>query len=144
MYSKTGFARIDQTMTQTISGLGSATITPGDPRSGAKGITWNKAIQAAWIVNQGQKEKNLTSGQWEKEGAYIAQTTNQNIMNIYDYDGRESAKVLNVDNKLAMIVDDINRIVNLTASANSQSSDSQASYGTIENDVNITIAGKDP
>ena len=142
MYSKTGFARIDQAMTQTISGLGTATITPGDPRSGAKGITWNKAIQAAWIVNQGQKE--LENGVWEKEGAYISQSTTQNIMNIYDYDGREAAKVLNVDNKLAMIVDDINRIVNLTASANTQSSDDQASYGTIENDVNITIAGKDP
>jgi hypothetical protein len=142
MYSKTGFARIDQAMTQTISGLGSATITPGDPRSGAKGITWNKAIQAAWIVNQGQKEND--TGIWEKEGAYIAQTTTQNIMNVFDYDGRESAKVLNVDNKLAMIVDDVKAIVNLTANANSQASDDQASYGTIENDVNITIAGKDP
>jgi hypothetical protein len=141
MYSKTGFARIDQTMTQTIKGLGSTDPTAGE---GAKGITWNKAIQAAWIVNQGQKEKNLTSGQWEKEGAYIAQTTTQSIQNVYDYDSREKAKVLNVDNKLAMIVDDINRIVNLTASANSKASDDQASYGTIENDVNITIAGKDP
>jgi len=147
MYSKTGFARIDQTMTQTISGLGSATIDPDDPRSGAKGITWNKAIQAAWIVNQGQKEQEFDEAGnpiWVKEGAYIAQTTTQNIRNIYDYDGREKAKVLNVDNKLAMIVDDINRIVNLTASADTQSSDDQASYGTIENDVNITIAGEDP
>jgi hypothetical protein len=141
MYSKTGFARIDQAMTQTISGLGSKDPTQGE---GAKGITWNKAIQAAWIVNQGQKERNLTSGRWEKEGAYISQSTTQNIRNIYDYDGREKAKVLNVDNKLAMIVDDINRIVNLTANANTQASDDQASYGTIENDVNITIAGKDP
>ncbi len=141
MYSKTGFARIDQTMTQTISGLGSRDPTQGE---GAKGITWNKAIQAAWIVNQGQKERNLTSGLWEKEGAYIAQTTTQSIKNVYDYDSREKAKVLNVDNKLAMIVDDVNRIVNLTAGADSSASDDQASYGTIENDVNITIAGKDP
>jgi len=139
MYSKTGFARIDQAMTQTISGLGSLDPSQGE---GAKGITWNKAIQAAWIVNQGQKE--LENGVWEKEGAYIAQTTTQTIRNVYDYDSREKAKVLNVDNKLAMIVDDINRIVNLTASANTQASDDQASYGTIENDVNITIAGEDP
>jgi hypothetical protein len=139
MYSKTGFARIDQAMDQTISGLGSRDPTQGE---GAKGITWNKAIQAAWIVNQGQKEWDGT--EWVKEGAYIAQTTTQTIRNVYDYDSREKAKVLNVDNKLAMIVDDINRIVNLTASANTQASDDQASYGTIENDVNITIAGKDP
>jgi len=139
MYSKTGFARIDQAMTQTIDGLGSLDPSQGE---GAKGITWNKAIQAAWIVNQGQKEWDGT--EWVKEGAYIAQTTTQTINNIYDYDSREKAKVLNVDNKLAMIVDDINRIVNLTASANTQASDDQASYGTIENDVNITIAGEDP
>ena len=86
----------------------------------------------------------MDSGIWVKEGAYIAQTTTQSIKNVYDYDSREKAKVLNVDNKLAMIVDDINRIVNLTASANTAASDDQASYGTIENDVNITIAGKDP
>jgi hypothetical protein len=139
MYSPTGFARIDQVMNQRIAGLGSIDPTLGE---GAKGVTVNKAIQAAWIVNQGQKEWD--GAKWVKEGAYIAQTTNQNILNVYDYDSREQAKVLNVDNKLAMIVDDINRIVNLTASANTKAADDQASYGTIENDVNITIAGKDP
>jgi hypothetical protein len=47
------FARIDQTMFQSISNLGSLDDTLGE---GAKGITWNKAIQAAWIANQGVKE----------------------------------------------------------------------------------------
>lgn len=144
MYSKVGFARIDQTVDQTISNLG-----PGSENSmmeGAKGITWNKAIQAAWIVNQGQKENETIDGEatWVKEGAYIAQSTNQTIDNIIDYDSREAAKVLNVDNKLAMIVDDAEAVIRLAASADSDTTDSQASAGSIENDVNITIAGKDP
>jgi hypothetical protein len=114
---------------------------------GAKGITWNKAIQAAWIVNQGQKEleeEEDGSLVWAKEGAYIAQTTNQTINNIIDYDSREAAKILNVDNKLAMIVDNAQAVIDLAAAATSDTTDSQSSDGTITNDVNITIAGKDP
>lgn len=144
MYSKSGFARIDQGVTQTISNLG-----PGEWDTlgeGAKGITWNKAIQAAWIVNQGQKEKETVEGEevWVKEGAYIAQDTTQIINNIIDYDSREQAKILNVDNKLAMIVDDAEAVIDLAARATSEASDTQSSDGTITNDVNITVAGKDP
>ncbi len=79
-----------------------------------------------------------------KEGAYISQSTTQLINNVYDYAGREGAKVLNVDNKLAMIVDDMEAIINLQANADSSSTDSQTSEGTIINNVNVTIAGKDP
>jgi hypothetical protein len=141
VFIQAGFARIDQTMDQTVSNLGSTDPTIGE---GAKGITWNKAIQAAWIVNQGRKELDLGTGEWAKEGAYVSQSTTQAINNVYDYDSREHAKVLNVDNKLAMIVDDINRIVDLSAVANSATSDSQASSGTIVNAVEVTIAGDDP
>jgi hypothetical protein len=133
------FARIDQTMVQSISNLGSLDEAAGE---GAKGITWNKAIQAAWIANQGVKE--LEDGKYIKEGSYISQTTIQSTNNVYDYAGREGAKVLNVDNKLAMIVDDMEAVINLTANADSSATDSQSSTGSIVNDVNITIAGYDP
>jgi hypothetical protein len=133
------FARIDQSMNQRVSDLGSLNVSQGD---GAKGIAWNKAIQAAWIANQGVKE--LEGGVYEKEGAHVVQQTNQFIERVYDFDSREAGKVLNVDNKLAMIVDDMRSVINLAANANSSTTDSQASYGSIINDVNVTIAGKDP
>mgnify|MGYP000896828281 FL=1 len=144
MFATAGFARIDQVMNQRISGLG--TKEPASGEEGAKGLTWNKAIQAAWIANQGLKEQEEVNGTlvWVKEGAYIAQTTNQNTQNIYDYDSREEAKILNVDNKLAMIVDDLKTVINLTASADSATTDSQESTGKVLNDVNITVAAKDP
>ena len=139
-----GFARIDQVMNQKISGLGSAEMPLGE--EGAKGLTWNKAIQAAWIANQGLKEQEEVDGElvWVKEGAYIGQTTNQTTQRIYDYDSREEAKILNVDNKLAMIVDDLQTVINITATADSATTDSQASTGSVVNDVNITVAAKDP
>ena len=139
-----GFARIDQVMNQKISGLGSAEMPLGE--EGAKGLTWNKAIQAAWIANQGLKEQEEVDGElvWVKEGAYIGQTTNQTTQNIYDFDSREEAKILNVDNKLAMIVDDLQTVINITATADSATTDSQASTGSVVNDVNITVAAKDP
>ena len=140
-----GFARIDQVMNQKISGLGSAEMPLGE--EGAKGLTWNKAIQAAWIANQGLKELEADEdGElvWVKEGAYIGQTTNQTSQRIYDYDCREEAKILNVDNKLAMIVDDLQTVINITATADSATTDSQASTGSVVNDVNITVAAKDP
>ena len=139
-----GFARIDQVMNQKISGLG--TEEPALGEEGAKGLTWNKAIQAAWIANQGLKEQEEVDGElvWVKEGAYIGQTTNQTTQRIYDYDSREEAKILNVDNKLAMIVDDLQTVINITATADSATTDSQASTGSVVNDVNITVAAKDP
>lgn len=139
-----GFARIDQVMNQKISGLGSSEPALGE--EGAKGLTWNKAIQAAWIANQGLKEQEEVDGElvWVKEGAYIGQTTNQTTQNIYDYDSREEAKILNVDNKLAMIVDDLQTVINITATADSATTDSQSSTGSVVNDVNITVAAKDP
>ena len=139
MFVQAPFARIDQKMDQKVSNLGSEDLADG---LGAKGITWNKAIQAAWIANQGVKE--LEDGVYQKEGSWISQATTQTINNVYDYQQREDAKILNVDNKLAMIVDDINRVLNLTASANSASTDSQASNGTIIDGVEVTIAGSDP
>lgn len=139
-----GFARIDQVMNQKISGLG--TTEPALGEEGAKGLTWNKAIQAAWIANQGLKELEEVDGElvWVKEGAYIGQTTNQTSQRIYDYDSREEAKILNVDNKLAMIVDDLQTVINITATADSATTDSQESTGSVINDVNITVAAKDP
>jgi hypothetical protein len=138
------FARIDQKMDQTLSNLG-ADITLGD---GAKGITWNKAIQAAWVANQGLKEFTGESedenAEYAKEGSYIGQTTTQLTDNVFDYDSREKAKVLNVDNKLAMIVDDMNAIINLQASAASDAADSQSSNGVITNNVDVTVSGTDP
>lgn len=140
-----GFARIDQTMTQTVSNLG--TTDPVNGEEGAKGITWNDAIQAAWIANQGIKEKELDADgaiTWVKEGAYIAQTTNQTINNIYDYDSREDSKIMNADNKLAMIVDDLEAVINLTASADSDTTDSASSTGVIKSATENIVAGDDP
>ncbi len=143
MFAVAGFARIDQAMTQTINGLGTddpALIELG--AEGAKGLVLNKAIQAAWITNQGLKEReNLT---WVKEGAYIGQTTNQNVKNVWDFDSREGAKILNLDNKVALIVDDLNTVINLTASADSDTTDNATSSGNFYDDVNITVAAKDP
>ena len=143
MFVSAPFARIDQSMSQTLSDIGPSDPTVGE---GAKGITWNKAIQAAWIANQGVKELENVNGvpTYVKEGSYISQSTTQLTDNVYDYAAREGAKVLNVDNKLAMIVDDLNAIINLQASANSQASDSQSSAGTITNNVNVTVSGTDP
>ncbi len=137
------FARIDQEMNQKISGLGSVFFEDGE---GAKGLTWNKAIQGAWIANQGLKELEEKDGSmiWLKEGSYISQLTNQNILDIYDYNCHDEAKVLNVDNKLAMIVDNLNAVIDLTASANAKTIDNQTSIGAVKNDVNITVAAKDP
>ena len=137
------FARIDQMMNQKVSNLGSLDMSLGD---GAKGITWNKAIQAAWVANQGVKElENTETGPaYMKEGSWISQSTTQLTNNTYDYDSREGAKVLNVDNKLAMIVDSVNAVLNLTANANSATTDTQTSNGTIINAVEVTIAGFDP
>jgi hypothetical protein len=144
MFVPAPFARIDQRMDQTVSNLGNIDPTVGE---GAKGITWNKAIQAAWIANQGVKEletDGTAAPAYEKEGAYISQSTTQITNNVYDYAGREGAKVLNVDNKLAMIVDDMEAIINLQANADSSSTDSQTSEGTINNTVDIYISGTDP
>jgi hypothetical protein len=139
------FARIDQSMNQRVSNLGNINPEIGD---GAKGITWNKAIQAAWVANQGLKEldgeTSAGANIYVKEASYIIQSTTQITDNVYDYDSREKGKVLNVDNKLAMIVDDMEAIVNLQASANSVASDTQSSVGTITNNVDVVISGTDP
>jgi hypothetical protein len=143
MFVQAPFARIDQKMDQTLSDIGPSDPTIGE---GAKGITWNKAIQAAWIANQGVKELENVNGvpTYVKEGSYISQSTTQLTNNVYDYAFREGAKVLNVDNKLAMIVDDMNAILNLQASADSAAADSQSSAGTITNNVDVTVSGMDP
>jgi hypothetical protein len=143
MFAAAPFARIDQRMDQTVSNLGNTDPTIGE---GAKGITWNKAIQAAWVANQGVKELETIDGvpTYVKEGSYVGQSTTQAINNVYDYAAREDAKVLNVDNKLAMIVDDVQAIIDLSANADSTATDSQSSTGDITNNVNVTIAGKDP
>ena len=132
------FGKIEQTMVQSISNLG----TPGCASvTGAKGLTWNKAIQAAWMTNQGQKELEVDGNglKLAKEGALISQTTLQTTRNIVDYDSREDAKILNLDNKLAMIVDDLNAVIEITASASSSADDTQSSTGTITNGVDIDI-----
>jgi len=134
------FARISQKMDQTTSNLGSVDINLGD---GAKGITWNKAIQAAWVANQGVKEyKGELPDEYAehaKEGAYVSQSTTQLTDHVYDYDSREQAKVLNVDNKLAMIVDNVKAVLALTANADSTATDTQSSTGDITNTVGVNI-----
>jgi len=144
MFAVAPFARIDQSMIQTVSNLGTELAVNGE--EGAKGLTWNKAIQAAWIANQGIKEQEEVNGvlTWVKEGAYISQNTNQTINNVYDYDSRELSKVLNVDNKLAMIVDDLNTIINITAAVDSSATSSQVSNTSVTNTVNQTISAVDP
>jgi hypothetical protein len=136
MFVPAPFARIDQTMTQTVSNLGNENATVGE---GAKGITWNKAIQAAWIANQGVKE--LENGTYIKEGSYIGQNTTQLINNTYDYTTREGAKVLNVDNKLAMIVDNMNAVLNLTANANSGASNNESAVGEVYDNATVNVGG---
>lgn len=135
LFTPAPFGKIEQKMVQSISDLGDGCGT------GAKGITWNKAIQAAWMTNQGLKEMDPTTGGFKlvKEGALISQTTLQTTKNIKDYDSREDAKILNLDNKLAMIVDDLNAVIEITASASSSADDTQSSTGTIENEVDIDI-----
>jgi hypothetical protein len=134
------FARIDQKMDQKISGLG-VDFDGTDAGIGAKGVTWNKAIQAAWVANQGLKENEgtATAPDWVKEGAYISQDTTQLTQNVYDYDSREGAKVLNVDNKLAMIVDYLAAVIDLSATADSATTDSQSSDGSITNTVDVAV-----
>jgi hypothetical protein len=143
MFVTAPFARIDQSMDQTLHDIGPTNAPDGE---GAKGITWNKAIQAAWIANQGVKELESVDGvpTYVKEGSYISQSTTQLTDNVFDYASREGAKVLNVDNKLAMIVDDMNAIINLQAAANSEAADSQSSNGEITNSVDVTVSGTDP
>lgn len=139
------FARIDQSMDQTVSNLGTPGVTE---RDGAKGIVWNKAIQAAWLANQGVKEFEGEAApegsEYAKEGSYVSQSTTQLTDNVYDFDSKENGKVLNVDNKLAMIVDNLNAIIDLTASADSTAHDTQTSTGAIDNNVNIVVSGTDP
>lgn len=142
MFVTAPFARIDQSMDQTIDTLGSTVLADGE---GAKGITWNKAIQAAWVANQGVKELEgetaTEAGEYVKEGSYVSQSTTQDIYSVYDYADRDDAKVLNVDNKLAMIVDNLNAVIDLTANANSEAHDTQTSTGAIDNNVNIVVSG---
>jgi hypothetical protein len=136
------FARIDQVMNQKITNLGSLDYDDGN---GAKGITWNKAIQAAWIANQGVKEYkgelDPEDAEYAKEGTYINQNTTQLTNNVYDYDSREGSKILNVDNKLAMIVDNMTAILDLSANADSSTTDTQSASGTIDDFVNLGING---
>ncbi len=147
MFVKAPFAKISQYMNQTIDTLGSADhIVNGElvaGGEGAKGITWNKAIQAAWVSKQGLKENN-SEGVYEKEGSLINQSTTQLTYNVYDYDTREAAKVLNVDNKLAMIVDNLTEIINISAKAASETSDNASSYGSIINEVDLNVSARDP
>jgi hypothetical protein len=134
------FARIDQVQDQSISNLGTASTV------GAKGVTINKAIQSSWLADQGLKENELDgctncggTADWQKEGAYVSQSTTQKIDLITNYDCQDDAQVFNADNKLAMIVDDLTEIITLTGTAKTTAEDSQTSTGTIKNDVNIEV-----
>lgn len=95
-----GFAKIEQTMTQTVG----ADIDAVTVRDSAK----NKASQAAWIENQGRKEK-IDGAEWEIEGALVKQTTKQDIKDV-DFNGLPNAHALNVDSKLGIIADDLKEL----------------------------------
>jgi hypothetical protein len=139
------FARIDQTMTQTVSNIGNLDLVNDPTRTGAKGITWNKAIQAAWLANQGVKEYQGEVpdeyAEYVKEGTYVNQSTTQLTDNIFDYDSREHALVLNVDNKLAMVVDDVSTILNLQANANSTTASSESVLAEFNDLGSINLKG---
>jgi hypothetical protein len=123
------FARIDQKIDQSLNTLGTTETM------GAKGLTWNKAIQAAWVANQGVKELEPTTtaldAHYQKEGAYVSQITTQSAYNVQNYNIDGTSKVLNVDNKLAMIVDNLQAIINLNANAASNTADTENSAGTV-------------
>ncbi|MBC7078856.1 MAG: hypothetical protein H5T42_00015 [Methanothrix sp.] len=130
------FGRIDQSLTQTISGN---TIKDA-------GNYMNKEISAAWIQGQGRKEFDPTvcpydpiwAGVIKKEGAYVSQATTQTLsgMAVDCVDPRVG--IVNADNKLAMIVDDMNRVISLTANAASSTNNNAASTGTVTNTVTTT------
>jgi hypothetical protein len=130
MFITGNFARIDQKIDQTLNTLGTTETM------GAKGLTWNKAIQAAWVANQGVKElepatATALAANYQKEGAYVSQITTQSAYNIQDYKVDGTSKVLNVDNKLAMIVDNLQAVINLNANAASNTADTENSAGTV-------------
>jgi hypothetical protein len=67
-------------------------------------------IENGTIINEGF---SFTGGLFVENGIISA-------LNIYDYNCHDEAKVLNVDDKLAMIVDDVRTVIELTASANTK------------------------
>lgn len=130
------FGRIDQSLTQTITGN---TIKDA-------GNYMNKEISAAWVQGQGRKEFDPTAcpydpawaGTIKKEGAYVSQSTGQSLSGLSVDCVDPRVGIINADNKLAMIVDDMNRAISLSANAYSSTTDTAASTGTITNTVTTT------
>ena len=125
-FKTVAFAKIDQRQTQTIKEI-----------TKAKGVTENKAIHSAWLQGQGRKEKD--EGEWYKEGALAMQRTTQEITKVSDYDCQDEARVFNADDKLAMIVDDLKQVIDISAKAKAATSDKAESEGTVTNNVDINV-----
>jgi len=123
------FARVDQGMTQTIA---SADI------QNVNSAIYNTAVQAAWVENQGRKEKfpPTESGTWVKEGAYVGQTTDQlitwaHIDNTFGSDAYTQYGVYNADNKLAVITDGLNTLDNFVKTASLTTTDVSTSQANV-------------
>ncbi len=133
-FIQASFGRIDQRIDQDLSAI-----------TGAKGVSENKAIQAAWVQGQGRKEvetpedEDCTDPTVMKEGALVMQKTTQDMNTVTSYDCQDDARVFNADNKLAMIVDDLQQVIDISASATSDTSDGASSDGTITNNVDIDV-----
>lgn len=120
-----GFAKIEQTMTQTIG----TDIDGLVVKDNAK----NKASQAAWIENQGRKEKDGEAAAWQIEGALVKQTTTQDIRDV-NFNGLQNAKAMNVDSKLGIIADDLT-----TLDAQISKSISLDASSTVNTDADSTL-----
>jgi hypothetical protein len=133
LFYKVGFSRTVQNMDQTISNI----VNPG-------GLTANKAMQASWMENQGDKEFNpdaLVDGghQWDYEASKIRQNTVQLIDDVNFGQEQEDnpMAVFNADSKLAIISDNIDDLIVDTLSASSETSDTNGAAGSYSNNAVI-------
>jgi hypothetical protein len=129
MFIDVAFGKIVQTMDQTI-GSGDTALKCGD-------VALNKAAQAAWMQDQGRKEKEQSSGsggyggysssaQYEIEAGLITQDTKQIIKNV-NYDGAGKTTVKNVDSKLAIMTDTLEDLLVTIESGSKTSTEATSS-----------------
>jgi hypothetical protein len=107
----TSFGKIEQTLTQTVAC--DANVL------GAFNSANNKASQAAWMENQGKKEKDSMWNTIEHEGGLIHQNIDQAIAGTVDL-GVVFGDASNCDSQLAVMADNLNTLtktITLTASS---------------------------
>lgn len=125
------FGTIVQDLDQQICGVST---------SGIAAEVMNKEIAAAWIQGQGRKEKEADKTVL-KEGAYVEQGTLQTIGSPADPSGGAKANLINADSKLAMIVDDMEAVIDIAAKATSETSETAESNAAIENSLDVNVNG---